>query len=63
MGTAGAARLRGPVLGGEGRLVFNGFAVGLGLSSGTLQTADQAVKRDLIEAGWSSPRGRCPGSK
>jgi len=38
-----------PVLGGEGRLVFNGFAVGLGLSSGTLQTADQAVKRDLIE--------------
>jgi len=49
MGTAGAARLRGPVLGGEGRLVFNGFAVGLGLSSGTLQTADQAVKRDLIE--------------
>jgi len=49
VGTAGAARLRGPVLGGEGRLVFNGFAVGLGLSSGTLQTADQAVKRDLIE--------------
>jgi len=44
-----AARLRGPVLGGEGRLVFNGFAVGLGLSSGTLQTTDQAVKRDLIE--------------
>jgi hypothetical protein len=49
VGTAGAARLRGPVLGGEGRVVFNGFAVGLGLSSGTLQTADQAVKRDLIE--------------
>jgi len=49
VGTAGAARLRGPVLGGEGRLVFNGYAVGLGLSSGTLQTADQAVKRDLIE--------------
>jgi len=48
-GTAGAARLRGPVLGGEGRLVFSGLAVGLGLSSGTLQTADQAVKRDLIE--------------
>lgn len=48
-GAAGPVRLRGPVLGGEGRLVFNGFAVGLGLSSGTLQTADQAVKRDLIE--------------
>src|SRR5439155_19440504 len=32
---AGAIRLRGPVLGGEGRLVFNGFSVGLGLSSGT----------------------------
>lgn len=48
-GTAGASRLRGPVLGGEGRLVFSGLAVGLGLSSGTLQTADQAVKRDLIE--------------
>jgi len=28
---AGAIRLRGPVLGGEGRLVFNGFSVGLGL--------------------------------
>jgi hypothetical protein len=48
-GAAGPVRLRGPVLGGEGRLVFNGFAVGLGLSSGTLQTAGQAVKRDLIE--------------
>jgi len=49
-GTAGAVRLRGPVLGGEGRLVFNGFAVGLGLLSGTLQAADQgSVKRDLIE--------------
>lgn len=48
--TAGAVRLRGPVLGGEGRLVFNGFSVGLGLLSGTLQAADQAsVKRDLIE--------------
>jgi hypothetical protein len=48
-GAVGPVRLRGPVLGGEGRLVFNGFAVGLGLSSGTLQTADQAVRRDLIE--------------
>ena len=48
-GAVGPVRLRGPVLGGEGRVVFNGFAVGLGLSSGTLQTADQAVKRDLIE--------------
>jgi hypothetical protein len=48
-GAAGPVRLRGPVLGGEGRVVFNGFSVGLGLSSGTLQTADQAVKRDLIE--------------
>ncbi|HYR99150.1 MAG TPA: hypothetical protein VEO58_09050 [Gemmatimonadales bacterium] len=47
---AGAIRLRGPVLGGEGRLVFNGFSVGLGLSSGTLQAADQtSAKRDLIE--------------
>jgi len=47
---AGASRLRGPVLGGEGRLVFNGFSVGLGLSSGTLQAADQtSAKRDLIE--------------
>src|SRR6266480_1484231 len=47
---AGAIRLRGPVLGGEGRLVFNGFSVGLGLSSGTLKTADQGTaKRDLIE--------------
>jgi len=48
-GAAGPVRLRGPVLGGEGRVVFNGFSLGLGLSSGTLQTADQAVKRDLIE--------------
>lgn len=48
-GAAAPVRLRGPVLGGEGRLVFNGFSVGLGLSSGALQTADQAVKRDLIE--------------
>ena len=47
---AGAIRLRGPVLGGEGRLVFNGFSVGLGLSSGTLQAANQpSAKRDLIE--------------
>jgi len=47
---AGAIRLRGPVLGGEGRLVFNGFSVGLGLSSGTLKAADQGTaKRDLIE--------------
>jgi hypothetical protein len=46
---AGAVRLRGPMFGGEGRVVFNGFSLGLGLSSGTLQTADQAVKRDLIE--------------
>jgi hypothetical protein len=37
------------MFGGEGRVVFNGFSLGLGLSSGTLQTADQAVKRDLIE--------------
>jgi hypothetical protein len=49
-GAVGAVRLRGPVLGGEGRLVFNGFSVGLGLLSGTLQAADQgSVKRDLIE--------------
>jgi len=48
-GAAGPVRLRGPMFGGEGRVVFNGFSVGLGLSSGTLQTADQAVKRDLIE--------------
>ncbi len=49
-GAASAIRLRGPVLGGEGRLVFNGFSVGLGLSSGTLQVADQGTaKRDLIE--------------
>src|SRR5947208_13839433 len=49
-GGAGAIRLRGPVLGGEGRLVFNGFSVGLGLSSGTLKAADQGTaKRDLIE--------------
>ena len=49
-GAAGAIRLRGPVLGGEGRLIFNGFSVGVGLSSGTLQTADQGTaKRDLIE--------------
>src|SRR3989441_8596934 len=49
-GAAGAIRLRGPVLGGEGRLVFNGFSVGLGLSSGTLKAADQGTaKRDLIE--------------
>ncbi len=48
-GGAGAVRLRGPVLGGEGRLVFNQFAVGVGLLSGTLQMADQTVKRDLIE--------------
>ena len=48
-GATGPVRLRGPVFGGEGRLVFNGFSVGLGLSSGTLQTADQAIKRDLIE--------------
>jgi len=50
VGAVAAARLRGPVLGGEGRLVFNGFSVGLGLLSGTLQAADQGtVKRDLIE--------------
>lgn len=48
-GAAGPVRLRGPMFGGEGRVVFNGFSVGLGLSSGTLQTPDQAVKRDLIE--------------
>ena len=47
---AGAIRLRGPVFGAEGRLVFNGFSVGVGLSSGTLQAADQgSAKRDLIE--------------
>src|SRR6059036_847463 len=34
----------------RGRLVFNGFSVGLGLSSGTLKAADQGTaKRDLIE--------------
>ena len=48
-GAVGPVRLRGPMFGGEGRVVFNGFSLGLGLSSGTLQTADQAVKRDLIE--------------
>ena len=49
-GGAGPVRLRGPVLGGEGRLVFNGFAIGVGLLSGTLQTADQGTaKRDLVE--------------
>ncbi len=48
-GAAGPVRLRGPMFGGEGRVLFNGFSLGLGLSSGTLQTADQAVKRDLIE--------------
>ena len=48
-GAAGPVRLRGPMFGGEGRMVFNGFSLGVGLSSGTLQTADQAVKRDLIE--------------
>jgi len=48
-GAAGPVRLRGPMFGGEGRVVFNGFSLGVGLSSGTLQTADQAVKRDLIE--------------
>jgi hypothetical protein len=41
--------MHGPVLGGEGRVLFNGFAVGVGLLSGTLQAADQTVKRDLIE--------------
>src|SRR5437660_1549493 len=49
VGAAGAARLRGPVLGGEGRVVFNGFSVGVGLLSGTLQNGDQTVKRDFIE--------------
>jgi hypothetical protein len=49
-GGAGAVRLRGPVLAGEGRLVFNGFAIGVGLLSGTLQAADQGTaKRDLVE--------------
>lgn len=48
-GAASPVRLRGPMFGGEGRLVFNEFSVGLGLSSGTLQTADQTVKRDLME--------------
>ena len=49
-GAVSAVRLRGPVLGGEGRLVFNGFSVGLGLSSGTLEAAEQGTgKRDLIE--------------
>jgi len=48
-GAAGPVRLRGPMFGCEGRVVFNGFSLGVGLSSGTLQTADQAVKRDLIE--------------
>jgi len=49
VGVGGAVRVRGPVLGGEGRLVFNGFAVGVGLLSGTLQAPDQTVKRDFIE--------------
>src|SRR5436309_238096 len=49
VGAAGPVRIRGPVLGGEGRLVFSQFAVGVGLLSGTLQNADQTVKRDLIE--------------
>jgi hypothetical protein len=49
VGGTGAVRMRGPVLGGEGRVVFNQFSVGVGLLSGTLQTADQTVKRDLIE--------------
>ena len=49
VGAAGPVRIRGPVLGGEGRLVFSQFAVGVGLLSGTLQNAGQTVKRDLIE--------------
>lgn len=49
VGASGPARMHGPVLGGEGRVLFNGFAVGVGLLSGTLQAADQTVKRDLIE--------------
>jgi hypothetical protein len=49
VGTGDPARMRGPVLGGEGRLVYNGFSVGVGLLSGTLQAADQTVKRDLVE--------------
>jgi len=49
VGAGGPARMHGPVLGGEGRVLFNGFAVGVGLLSGTLQAADQTVKRDLIE--------------
>jgi len=49
VGAAGAVRIRGPVLGGEGRLVFDQFSVGVGLLTGTLQTADQTVKRDLVE--------------
>jgi hypothetical protein len=50
VGGAGAVQFRGPVLAGEGRMVFSGFSVGMGLLSGTLQQADQpTLKRDLIE--------------
>lgn len=49
-GGGGVAQLRGPVLGGEGRLVFPTLAVGLGLLSGTVKPpGGGTAQRDLVE--------------
>lgn len=49
-GAGGVPEVRGPVLGGEGRLVFPGLAVGVGLLSGTMHAPGSGtVQRDLIE--------------
>jgi hypothetical protein len=49
-GVGGAVRLRGPVLGGEGRVVFPQFSIGVGLLQGKLQAVNGATaQRDLVE--------------
>lgn len=48
----GIAQLRGPVIGGEGRVVFPALSVGLGFLSGTLHApggGGGSAQRDLIE--------------
>ena len=49
-GGVGGTEMKGPVLAGEGRVVFPGLAAGMGLLSGTLQAPGGGnAQHDLIE--------------
>ncbi|PYP36822.1 MAG: hypothetical protein DMD46_07730 [Gemmatimonadetes bacterium] len=49
-GGVGVTEMKGPVLAGEGRVVFPGLAAGMGLLSGTLQAPGGGnAQHDLIE--------------